>query len=69
MEGGDARINDCGCDCANWPKPGVWLGYRGLEILLQREGWLVNHKRVYRLGVEEKLSRRRKRGQKRSTVR
>jgi putative transposase len=45
------------------------LGYRRLEILLQREGWQVNHKRVYRLDVEEKLSLWRKRGQKRSTVR
>ncbi len=27
-----------------------------------REGWKVNHKRVYRLYVEEKLSLRRKRG-------
>ena len=45
------------------------FGYRRLQILLQREGWQVNHKRVYRLYVEEKLSLRRKRGRKRSTVR
>jgi len=38
-------------------------------MLLQREGWQVNHKRIYRLYVEEKLSLRRKRGRKRSTVR
>ena len=37
--------------------------------MLEREGWQVNHKRVYRLYVEEKLSLRRKRGRKRSTVR
>ena len=24
-------------------------GYRRLHVLLQREGWAVNHKRVYRL--------------------
>jgi putative transposase len=37
-------------------------GYRRLHILLQREGWLVNSKRVYRIYVEEKLMvRRRKR--------
>ncbi len=36
---------------------------------LKREGWQVNHKRVYRLYVEEKLLLRRKRGRKRSTVR
>ena len=45
------------------------FGYRRLQILLQREGWQVNHKRVYRLYVEEKLSLRRKRGRKRSRVR
>ena len=37
-------------------------GYRRLHILLQREGWAVNSKRVYRIYVEEKLLvRRRKR--------
>jgi len=42
------------------------FGYRRLQVLLAREGWQVNHKRVYRLYVEEKLSLRRKRGRKRS---
>lgn len=42
------------------------FGYRRLQVLLGREGWQVNHKRVYRLYVEEKLSLRRKRGRKRS---
>jgi putative transposase len=45
------------------------FGYRRLQVLLAREGWRVNHKRVYRLYVEEKLSLRRKRGRKRSGVR
>ncbi len=45
------------------------FGYRRLQVLLEREGWQVNHKRVYRLYVEEKLSLRRKRDRKRSTVR
>jgi putative transposase len=45
------------------------FGYRRLQVLLVREGWQVNHKRIYRLYVEEKLSLRRKRGRKRSTVR
>src|SRR5664279_1920765 len=31
------------------------FGYRRLQVLLEREGWQVNHKRVYRLYVEEKL--------------
>jgi putative transposase len=42
------------------------FGYRRLQVLLLREGWQVNHKRVYRLYVEEKLGLRRKRGRKRS---
>jgi len=45
------------------------FGYRRLQVLLWREGWQVNHKRVYRLYVEEKLGLRRKRGRKRSGVR
>ena len=45
------------------------FGYRRLQVLLQREGWRVNHKRVYRLYVEEKLGLRRKRGRKRSGAR
>lgn len=45
------------------------FGYRRLQVLLQREGWRVNHKRVYRLYVEEGLSVRRKRGRKRSGLR
>jgi putative transposase len=37
-------------------------GYRRLHVLLRREGWTVNRKRVYRIYVEEKLMvRRRKR--------
>ena len=34
----------------------VRYGYRRLHILLQREGWHVNHKRIYRLYCEEGLS-------------
>jgi len=45
------------------------FGYRRLQVLLQREGWRVNHKRVYRLYVEEKLGLRRKRGRKRTGAR
>ena len=41
------------------------FGYRRLKVLLQREGFAVNHKRVYRLYVEEKLGLRRKRGRRR----
>ena len=38
----------------------VRYGYRRLHILLQREGWPVNHKRTYRLYREEGLSIRSK---------
>jgi putative transposase len=34
----------------------VRYGYRRLHVLLQREGWRANHKRVYRIYREEGLS-------------
>ncbi len=43
----------------------VRYGYRRLHVLLQREGWRVNHKRVYRLYREEGLGIRVKRRRKR----
>jgi putative transposase len=43
----------------------VRYGYRRLHVLLQREGWRVNHKRVYRLYHEEGLGIRVKRRRKR----
>jgi putative transposase len=33
-----------------------WFGYRRIHVLLKREGILVNHKRLFRLYREEKLS-------------
>ena len=49
------RLRDLAEDRRRW-------GYRRLHVLLQREGWTVNSKRVYRIYVEEKLMvRRRKR--------
>ena len=39
----------------------VRYGYRRIHVLLEREGWQVNHKRVYRLYVEESLQIRNKR--------
>lgn len=43
----------------------IGYGYRRLHILLQREGWQINHKRVYRLYRDEGLGLRRKRPRRR----
>ena len=40
---------------------GVRYGYVWIYILLRREGWIVNHKPVYRLYREDGLSLRLKR--------
>jgi putative transposase len=39
----------------------VRSGYRQIHVLLRREGWPVNHKRVYRLYTEEGLTLKRRR--------
>src|SRR5437763_898071 len=44
------------------------FGYRRLHVLLQREGWKVNHKRVHRIYVQEGLSLRLKKSKKRIAV-
>jgi putative transposase len=46
----------------------VTWGYRRLHVLLRREGWGVNHKRVYRLYAAEGLSMRTKRPRRRRTA-
>ncbi len=46
------------------PSGALRYGYRRLHVLLQREGWRVNHKRVYRLYREEGLGIRVKRRKK-----
>jgi putative transposase len=38
----------------------IVYGYRRLQVLLQREGWHVNHKRAYRLYRLEGLTMRKK---------
>lgn len=43
----------------------VRYGYRRLHVLLKREGWEINAKRVYRLYKQEGLSLRLKRTRKR----
>jgi hypothetical protein len=42
------------------------FGYRGVHVLLQREGVRVNHKKLRRLYAEEKLPAKRRGGQKRA---
>ncbi len=42
------------------------FGYRRLHVLLKREGYLINHKKLFRLYREEKLAVRRRGGRKRA---
>ena len=42
------------------------FGYRRVHVLLKREGFLVDHKRLYRLYREERLTVRRHGGRKRA---
>jgi putative transposase len=42
------------------------FGYRRLHVLLRREGFIVNHKRLFRLYREERLEVRRRGGRKRA---
>jgi hypothetical protein len=41
---------------------GASFGYRRLHVLLKREGYLVNHKKLFRLYREERLAVRRRGG-------
>jgi len=42
------------------------FGYRRVHVLLKREGFVVNHKRLFRLYREERLVVRRRGGRKRA---
>src|SRR5262249_62170243 len=42
------------------------FGYRRLHVLLKREGYQINHKKLFRLYREEKLTVRRRGGRKRA---
>ena len=68
MSGEEARIHVCGERLRELAAARRRFGYRRLQVLLRREGFWVNHKRVYRLYVEEKLGLRRKRGRRRTTA-
>jgi putative transposase len=46
----------------------VSYGYRRLHVLLRREGWTINHKRIYRLYREEGLALKRKRPKRRRSA-
>ena len=42
------------------------FGYRRIHVMLQRQGWLVNQKKLRRLYREEKLQVRKRGGRKRA---
>jgi putative transposase len=53
----DSRLKTRLCELARKRQR---FGYRRLTVLLQREGWTVNHKRIYRLYRQQGLALRRK---------
>jgi putative transposase len=46
----------------------TYAGYRRLHVYLRREGWKINHKRVYRLYQEDGLALRKRARRRRSVV-
>ncbi len=56
------RLKDLAGTCVRY-------GYRRLHVLLMREGWQINHKRVYWLYRQEGLSLRLKTKKKRTSER
>jgi len=46
----------------------VRYGYKRIHVLLRREGWLVNHKKVYRIYCEEGLNLRAKKPKRRRSA-
>ena len=62
-DGGDQALRDRMKELAGERRR---FGYRRLLILLQREGFEVNHKKLFRLYREEKLTVRKRGGRKRA---
>jgi len=56
----------CARGCASWRLNAVASAWRRLKILLSREGVDMNHKKLRRLYVEERLQVRRRIGRKRA---
>ncbi len=50
--------------CERSPQERRRFGYRRLHALLKREGYLINHKKLFRLYREERLAVRRRGGRK-----
>ena len=46
----------------------VRYGYKRIHVLLRREGWSVNHKRIYRIYCEEGLNLRTKKPKRRKSA-
>jgi putative transposase len=49
------RRMHCECGLRELAGSRVRYGYRRLTVMLKREGWNVNAKRIYRLYIEEGL--------------
>jgi putative transposase len=61
------RRMSCANASASWPVPGPRYGYRRLTVMLRREEWKVNTKRVYRIYREENLGVRTAKRKRRSS--
>jgi len=48
-------MRNCGSGCGPWRMSAARFGYRRLHVLLRREGFTVNHKRLFRFYREERL--------------